>query len=275
MSLYYIDGCSGESNFGGGGSGANTCEVFYFTSNTGTELDITDTYEDFEFADSVFVYRNGLLLKENIDYTKNSQNKILTFTIALKVTDAITVVNGNIDGLDMSNYLTKMETQTIKNKIISADDNDIEDLQVENFKDEKVVMDVRTLENAKDDCIATEKAIRKAIDNAIDNLEQSVNNSLSAKQQTLIAGNGILISGNTISTTGESSGGGNVVWFDKDNGFSAGDIEIQTQMQTIHKVFLNGLLLRQSKDYTTTVVGGVIKIIFTNELKVTDEVAVE
>ena len=72
-----------------GGGSSNT--IYTFTNNTGTTLDTQITLDEF-----YMVYKNGVLLTENTDYTVSGA--VLTFGVALQSSDIITVMVGNIAG---------------------------------------------------------------------------------------------------------------------------------------------------------------------------------
>lgn len=244
----------------GTGEGKDITAVHYFGYNDTIDEDhkIIDT--GIEFADSVYVYKNGVLLRDTIDYDINAGSSEIEFDVAIVSTDTITVINGDMSGIDMTRYLTYNSTATISNKTISANDNTISNLDINNFKSGVIKDTIRDSETATDTNLVTEKAVRTELD---------------TKQENLIAGDGILLNGNVISSQGESSTGF-VTWYDNNN-FVEGDTEIQTQMATIHKVFRNGLLMRVGigKDYTTELVNGAAKITFSIALLDTDEIAVE
>lgn len=85
------------------------------------------------------------------------------------ISDASGLVPANFDKIDSteSEDLVRLNaTQTLTNKTISADTNTISDLETDNFKAGVIQTDVRDADQASDTALATEKAVRTAINTA-------------------------------------------------------------------------------------------------------------
>mgnify|MGYP003288860901 CR=1 FL=1 len=70
-----------------------------------------------------------------------------------------------LDNSESGDIVRLVATQTLQNKTISADDNTITDLQLTNFKEGVIQTTIRESAEALDTSLATEKAIRTALDN--------------------------------------------------------------------------------------------------------------
>lgn len=90
------------NGFGGGagGGGSSTATINYFEGTTGTTLDTQLT-----LGNAVMVFKNGVLLEPTNDYTISGS--VITFVTALESTDKIAVINGNLDTIDLTQYLVK------------------------------------------------------------------------------------------------------------------------------------------------------------------------
>jgi hypothetical protein len=73
--------------------------------------------------------------------------------------------------LSFKDFLTATGNSELENKTIDASKNTISNLEVDNFADGVVQTTVRDSENASDEAVATEKAIRTALDTKVDKVE--------------------------------------------------------------------------------------------------------
>lgn len=95
-------------------------------------------------------------VKTSVATTNASDNDLVT---EKAVRDAITAATTTA-GMVMLN-----ETQTLTNKTINADNNTISELETDNFKSGVVQTSVRVAASASDTALASEKAVRTALDN--------------------------------------------------------------------------------------------------------------
>ena len=75
-----------------------------------------------------------------------------------------------IDNTESADIVRLAATQTLTNKTIDADDNTISDLELDNFKSGVIVTAVAAAATASDDKVATEKAVRDLVDDAVDGM---------------------------------------------------------------------------------------------------------
>ena len=75
-----------------------------------------------------------------------------------------------IDNTESADIVKLAATQTLTNKTIDADDNTISDLELDNFKSGVIVTAVAEAATASDDKVATEKAVRDLVDDAVDGM---------------------------------------------------------------------------------------------------------
>ena len=75
-----------------------------------------------------------------------------------------------IDNTESADIVRLAATQTLTNKTIDADDNTISDLELDNFKSGVIVTTVAEAATASDDKVATEKAVRDLVDDAVDGM---------------------------------------------------------------------------------------------------------
>lgn len=91
---------------GGSGGGGSQATINFFEGTTGATLDT-----ELSLGNSVFVFKNGVLLQPTEDYTISSS--VITFVTALVSTDKIAVINGNLSAIDLTPYKLKAQTITI------------------------------------------------------------------------------------------------------------------------------------------------------------------
>ena len=84
-------------NTGGSGGGGSAVTINYFDGVTGTTLNTQLT-----LGNSVMVFKNGVLLEPTNDYTISSST--ITFVTALEATDKIAVINGDLNGIDVTSF---------------------------------------------------------------------------------------------------------------------------------------------------------------------------
>ena len=80
-----------------GDGGSATATINYFDGVTGTTLDTQLT-----LGNAVMVFKNGVLLQPTEDYTISGS--VITFVTALEATDKIAVINGDLNGIDVSSF---------------------------------------------------------------------------------------------------------------------------------------------------------------------------
>lgn len=97
MSKLVIPGVVAQTGSGGGGGSSLVPSITWYLDNTGTTVTVLDTSE----YNYVEVYKNGVLLQENQDYTL--EGTTLTLVTALESTDKIAIKVNSLTSIDVDN----------------------------------------------------------------------------------------------------------------------------------------------------------------------------
>lgn len=100
---------------GSTGGGGSVATLNYFDGNTGPTLDTHLT-----LGNAVMVYKNGVLLEAGADYTISGS--VITFVTALEETDKISVLNGNVNAINVDEYVQKFKMYDYIQDVTIADD---------------------------------------------------------------------------------------------------------------------------------------------------------
>lgn len=136
---------------------------------TGTDSDGNTYYDRYKYNGTAWVFEYRL---NNSSFTSTQWAAINSGATSTNIGQIATNTT-NITNLQ-NTAITASSTNTLTNKTIDADDNTISDLTTSNFKSGTIVTSVGL--TGSDTAIATEKAVRTAINNAVTVKTHSVSN---------------------------------------------------------------------------------------------------